>query len=75
MGQDQNGIILSKVFREKETEMMDLDVSISQKIFDLSDQYMLAPDGVTKVFKAVDTFLVNKLYGCRLAVTNTTDSQ
>lgn len=70
---DGNMICFSKEFKEKECHRVDLDLSIYQKIYDTAEEYAFLSDGSTKVFKSVDQFAVNKIYGCRLTVTNITD--
>jgi len=70
-----NLMIFTKQMKEKGNEKIDLDVIISQRFFDPNDPYVIAPDGKSKMFKKITEFLTGKVYGIRIAITNSSESE
>ena len=68
-------MIFSKQMKEKGNEKLDLDVIISQRFFDPNDRYVISKDGKTKMFKKIKEFLVGTIYGSRIAITNSSESE
>lgn len=73
---NSNMFILSKEIISKEGERFDLEVSCSQKIFDPEDPFIYDNENPDLFFdKQVDEFIVNKVYGLRVVITNSSTTQ
>lgn len=70
-----NCMIFCKAMKEKGNEKLDLDILISQRFFDPNDRYVTGQDGKSRMFKKIKEFLIGKLYGARIAITNSTESE
>lgn len=70
-----NVMVFCKQMMEKGNESLDLDILISQRFFDPNDRYVIGQDGKSKMFKKISEFLIGRLYGSRIAITNSTESE
>jgi len=48
---------------------------VSQKFFDTKNMFTIGIDGKSKMFKKVDQFITGTVYGSRIAITNSSDSE
>jgi hypothetical protein len=70
-----NILLLSKEVIEKEGERLDVNVLCAQRFFDPKDRFIYDDQVPTmRVDKKVDEFIINKVYGSRVVVTNCTSS-
>lgn len=70
-----NLLLLSKEIIEKEGDHLDINVLCAQRFYDPEDQFIYDDEDPTlRVDKQVDEFVTNKVYGCRIVVTNCTSS-
>ncbi len=71
----QNAVLFSKEIKEQKAELLDLDVLIAQRFFDPTDRYLYdEQDSNLKIEKQVEEYIVGKMYGTRIVVTNSTVS-
>jgi hypothetical protein len=75
IGAHNHILLLSKEIMEKEGEQLDINVLCAQRFFDPDDRFVYDDqDPTMRVDKKVDEFIVNKVYGSRVVVTNCTSS-
>jgi hypothetical protein len=71
----ENSIILTKEIIEKEAQKLDIDVSCSQRFFDPEDRYIYDEEDTSIAYeKPLEYMIVGKIYGSKIAVTNSTTS-
>lgn len=71
---NQNRIIFTKEFVECESEPRKLNISIIQRFFDNAERYsFLEGDPNTRIEQEISEFLVSKVYGCQIIITNSTN--
>jgi hypothetical protein len=70
-----NCMIFSKEMKEKGNQNLDLDILISQRFFNPNDRYEIGQDGKSRMFKKISEFVIGTLYGSRIAITNSTESE
>ena len=68
-----NLIIFHKEIKEAKSELKN-NIMIAQRFYDYNDRFYTAEDG-KKSEKDVDEYIVDRIYGCQIIVTNATISQ
>lgn len=70
-----NCMIFLKEMKEGGDEKLEIEISVSQKFFDPNQMFTIGIDGKSKMFKKVEQFITGTVYGSRVAITNSSDSE
>lgn len=66
-------IIFSKEIIDEKAEKLDLDVLIAQRFYDPQDQFIIDEESEgARIEKPISEFIIGKVYGSRVVVTNST---